>query len=341
MPIPPLDEKSLRSFVLKPVIFGTELQCSILRKKSVFGDGFELFFENGNIFALSAKKKATSDYHIYTSASEPSNKEDPNYAGKVVKDGETSIFVVYGRGENYKKTKIPVTAETSSGWENDDDDDEVDDPKSIVILGPKATTSIVDPKSFEVDIDFDPFLGEEDMTEAQRLQIAEAAAATMAAVAAAPSSTDNAEGSEPKSPFREEMASVTMPEILPASIFTLRVPPVTQAGIRRELRPVRAEDNILSIGRRAQRKLVHLISRKPLPHPKTGRLQMDFHGRAKLASIKNQQLILGDNCEKTQNESPTILLFGKMDENRFALDFTWPLCPLQAFAIALVIFDTR
>lgn len=337
MAIPPLDEKTLPAFVLKPAQFGTEVQCSILRKKGVFGNvKFELFFETGNIFAMSAKKKATSNYHIFTSLNEPSNKDDPHYAGKVEKDTTANIFVIYGKGENYKNTKVPVPPAAATSWE--DEEDEEKDPKSIVTMVPKST-SIVDPRSLEFDIDFDPFLGD-DMTEAQKAQAAELAQASMAAYAAPASATD-IEDLDPKSPFREEMGTISMPNILPASIFTLFVTPVTKDGIRHQLRPVGVEGNILSIIHRAPQKLVHLISRKPMPNPKTGRLQMDFHGRAKVASIKNQQLILGDESEKSQLESPTILLFGKMDENRFALDFTWPLCPLQAFAIALVIFDTR
>jgi len=40
-------------------------------------------------------------------------------------------------------------------------------------------------------------------------------------------------------------------------------------------------------------------------------------------------------------EDHNILLFGKVSKDEFSLDFGYPLCPLQAFAIALASFDVK
>ena len=41
-----------------------------------------------------------------------------------------------------------------------------------------------------------------------------------------------------------------------------------------------------------------------------------------------------------EEESETIYLqFGRLSDDKFSLDFQWPFCPFQAFAIALSSLD--
>eukprot|EP01050_Picozoa_sp_SAG11_P020543 SAG11_NODE_3481_length_2421_cov_1.594315_1_plen_409_part_01 len=83
---------------------------------------------------------------------------------------------------------------------------------------------------------------------------------------------------------------------------------------------------------------------------------LDYGGRARLASAKNFQLELAvpNSSSMAGKSSPTapksnkrrsksrrglegvVLQFGKYDDNTFNLDYSYPLCGLQAFAIALV-----
>lgn len=63
--------------------------------------------------------------------------------------------------------------------------------------------------------------------------------------------------------------------------------------------------------------------------------KLDFHGRSTKASEKNFQLVAVSDPGKV------VMLFGKQDDDRFALDFRYPLCGLQAAAIATTILTAR
>ncbi|KAG5509451.1 hypothetical protein JKF63_06761 [Porcisia hertigi] len=63
--------------------------------------------------------------------------------------------------------------------------------------------------------------------------------------------------------------------------------------------------------------------------------KLDFHQRATKASEKNFQLVAACDPGKV------VMLFGKQSDDRFALDFRYPLCGLQAAAIATSIMTAR
>jgi tubby-related protein 1 len=60
---------------------------------------------------------------------------------------------------------------------------------------------------------------------------------------------------------------------------------------------------------------------------------LDFNKRVKKQSVKNFQLI-------DENDS-IILQFGKSTESSYVMDFTYPLSPLQAFAICITSIDRK
>lgn len=72
-----------------------------------------------------------------------------------------------------------------------------------------------------------------------------------------------------------------------------------------------------------------LTTRRPKWNPKHKSLTLDFHGRCSLASAKNFMLEDPDNPGKVK------LLFGKVGEQQFVLDYRHPLGTVQAFAAAL------
>ena len=59
------------------------------------------------------------------------------------------------------------------------------------------------------------------------------------------------------------------------------------------------------------------------------------------AAIKKFGLV-DDSCPLDEEEKvPSSMVFGKIDENSFALEFTHPLSLFQAFGIAMSEFDFK
>mmetsp|Transcript_51239 Transcript_51239/g.120136 ORF Transcript_51239/g.120136 Transcript_51239/m.120136 type:complete len:385 (-) Transcript_51239:206-1360(-) len=69
--------------------------------------------------------------------------------------------------------------------------------------------------------------------------------------------------------------------------------------------------------------------------------RMNFHGRVHCSSSKNFQLVQADSSFKAEQPESLAMQFGRIDDACFALDAAFPLSPLQAFSIALSVFDNR
>lgn len=83
------------------------------------------------------------------------------------------------------------------------------------------------------------------------------------------------------------------------------------------------------------RKNIHVFTnKKPAWNEKLKAYVLNFNGRVTKASVKNFQLV-------EEGSETVILQFGKVSDNRFSLDYRYPLCALQAFAIALSAYDFK
>jgi hypothetical protein len=68
-------------------------------------------------------------------------------------------------------------------------------------------------------------------------------------------------------------------------------------------------------------------------------LTLDFFGRCSKASPKNIQLQFPGADQTGVSQEKVQLLFGKIDDNLFVLDYRQPLGMVQAFAAALSTKD--
>ncbi|XP_037951368.1 protein king tubby [Teleopsis dalmanni] len=81
--------------------------------------------------------------------------------------------------------------------------------------------------------------------------------------------------------------------------------------------------------------IVELHNKTPVWNDETQSYVLNFHGRVTQASVKNFQLVHDSDPEYI------VMQFGRTSEDVFTMDYRYPLCALQAFAIALSSFDGK
>lgn len=84
-----------------------------------------------------------------------------------------------------------------------------------------------------------------------------------------------------------------------------------------------------------------LIFKTKCPYLKDGKYYLNFHGRVKLGSLKNFQLVAGHQTkhQETRLYTDLSMQFGKLSNDDFNMDFKYPLNYMQALAIALTQFE--
>ncbi|KAI9366051.1 Tub family-domain-containing protein [Zopfochytrium polystomum] len=114
------------------------------------------------------------------------------------------------------------------------------------------------------------------------------------------------------------------------------LPAMMKDGKRVEIRP-RHEGESLSERAKTgmDQDIVVLQNKTPQWNEDTQSFVLNFNSRVLLASVKNFQIVHDDDLDYI------IMQFGRVNENRFALDFRYPLSAVQAFAIALTSFDAK
>ncbi|GLD94521.1 hypothetical protein PINS_up003132 [Pythium insidiosum] len=114
------------------------------------------------------------------------------------------------------------------------------------------------------------------------------------------------------------------------------VPRVREDGTRVVWRPLTKEDEMATKCKEQDHtNLTYLINKPPRWNDQVCAFVLNFNGRVTMASVKNFQLV-------TPEDQETIVLqFGRVGKDLFTMDFRWPLCPFQAFAITLSSFDSK
>ncbi|XP_058525758.1 tubby-related protein 1 [Ochotona princeps] len=118
--------------------------------------------------------------------------------------------------------------------------------------------------------------------------------------------------------------------------MTVIIPGMSMDNERVPIRPRNASDGLLV---RWQNKtlesLIELHNKPPVWNEDSGSYTLNFQGRVTQASVKNFQIVHADDPDYI------VLQFGRVAEDAFTLDYRYPLCALQAFAIALSSFDGK
>ncbi|XP_077569846.1 tubby protein isoform X2 [Stigmatopora nigra] len=81
--------------------------------------------------------------------------------------------------------------------------------------------------------------------------------------------------------------------------------------------------------------LIELHNKTPVWNDDTQSYVLNFHGRVTQASVKNFQIIHDNDPDYI------VMQFGRVAEDVFTMDYNYPMCALQAFAIALSSFDSK
>ncbi|XP_077493110.1 tub domain-containing protein ktub isoform X1 [Amblyomma americanum] len=118
--------------------------------------------------------------------------------------------------------------------------------------------------------------------------------------------------------------------------MTVVLPAMTKDHKRIELKPSFEHEGLLDRWKsRNMENLLELRNKTPVWNEDTQSYVLNFHGRVTQASVKNFQIV-------HENDPDYIVMqFGRVTEECFSMDYCYPLCALQAFAIALSSFDSK
>ncbi|KAL8176814.1 UNVERIFIED_CONTAM: hypothetical protein K2H54_038951 [Gekko kuhli] len=118
--------------------------------------------------------------------------------------------------------------------------------------------------------------------------------------------------------------------------MTVILPGMTSENERICIRPKNEHETLLiRYQNRNMQNLIKLHNKMPAWNEETQSYVLNFHGRVTQASVKNFQIISDDDPQYI------VLQFGRVAPDVFTMDYRYPLCALQAFAICLSSFDGK
>ncbi|KAM9277823.1 tubby-related protein 3 [Cariama cristata] len=114
------------------------------------------------------------------------------------------------------------------------------------------------------------------------------------------------------------------------------IPGMNMDHERIPIRPQNEHDSLLSKWQTKNlENLIELHNKAPVWNDDTQSYVLNFHGRVTQASVKNFQIVHDNDPDYI------VMQFGRVAEDVFTLDYNYPLCALQAFAIGLSSFDSK
>ncbi|CAB1314598.1 unnamed protein product [Coregonus sp. 'balchen'] len=118
--------------------------------------------------------------------------------------------------------------------------------------------------------------------------------------------------------------------------LTVIIPGMGKDSERVPIQP-RSDNNglLMKFQNRKMDNLIELHNKTPTWNDDTASHVLNFNGRVTQASIKNFQII------HSKDEAYIVMQFGRVADDAFTLDYSYPMCAVQAFAIALSSFDGK
>ncbi|XP_028305901.1 tubby-related protein 3 isoform X2 [Gouania willdenowi] len=118
--------------------------------------------------------------------------------------------------------------------------------------------------------------------------------------------------------------------------MTVIIPSMDMNYERVPVRPQNDQESLLSRWQNhTLDTLIELHNKAPVWNDDTQSYVLNFHGRVTQASVKNFQIVHDDEPDYI------VMQFGRVAEDIFTLDYNYPMCALQAFAIGLSSFDSK
>ncbi|KAL1110326.1 hypothetical protein AAG570_007859 [Ranatra chinensis] len=118
--------------------------------------------------------------------------------------------------------------------------------------------------------------------------------------------------------------------------MTVILPGMTHNNQRISITPVDDTESLLECLRsKNMDNLIELHNKTPSWNDDTQSYVLNFHGRVTQASVKNFQIVHDSDVDYV------VMQFGRVAEDIFTMDYRYPMCALQAFAIALSSFDSK
>ncbi|KAK5622458.1 hypothetical protein CRENBAI_003233 [Crenichthys baileyi] len=118
--------------------------------------------------------------------------------------------------------------------------------------------------------------------------------------------------------------------------MTVVIPGMSKDNERVPLRPRNECDGLLvRYQNRRTENLIELHNKTPVWNEDTASHVLNFNGRVTQASVKNFQIVHNKDLDYI------VMQFGRIADDIFTLDYNYPMCAVQAFAIALSSFDGK
>nr|XP_020472413.1 tubby-related protein 3-like isoform X2 [Monopterus albus] len=118
--------------------------------------------------------------------------------------------------------------------------------------------------------------------------------------------------------------------------MTVIIPGMNMNFERVPVRPQNEQESLLSRWQNhSVDSLIELHNKAPVWNDDTQSYVLNFHGRVTQASVKNFQIVHDNDPDYI------VMQFGRVAEDVFTLDYNYPMCALQAFAIGLSSFDSK